>query len=90
LILCSPRKLCHLAIRERLRKLLKHEECHWHWKPWAPFTNRWRKSSKCGNEAQFVKSKLDARLELALSRQKYMDKFVPMPEQDGPFKNQTC
>jgi hypothetical protein len=19
-----------------------------------------------------------------------MDKFVPMPEQDGPFKNQTC
>jgi hypothetical protein len=34
--------------------------------------------------------KLDARLELALSRQKYMDKFVPMPEQDGPFKNQTC
>ena len=56
LILCSPRKLCHLAIGERLRKLLKHEECHWHWKPWAPFTNRWRKSSKCGNEVQFVKN----------------------------------
>jgi hypothetical protein len=35
-------------------------------------------------------SKLEAKLELALSRQRDMDKFVPMPEQDGPFKNQTC
>jgi hypothetical protein len=35
-------------------------------------------------------SKLEAKLELALSRQKDMDKFVPMPEQVGPFKNQTC
>ena len=36
--------------------------------------------------------KLEAKLELALSRQKDMDKFVPtcMLEQDGPFKNQTC
>ena len=35
-------------------------------------------------------SKLEAKLELALSRKRDMDKFVPMPEQDGPFKNQTC
>ena len=35
-------------------------------------------------------SKLEARLELALSRQKYMDKFVPMPEQDGPFKTRPA
>ena len=35
-------------------------------------------------------SKLEAQLELALSRQKDMDKLVPMPEQDGPFKNRTC
>ena len=35
-------------------------------------------------------SKLEAKLELVLSRQKDMGKFVPMPEQDGPFKNKTC